>query len=73
MGAGAAAVPPAAAQPVNAAEAEAAGERDNQRDEDCDGNDHNDQERGAREQNGCRSLQDRVDHSDDCLEKNHLR
>jgi hypothetical protein len=58
---------------VNSAEPKAAGERSDKRDDDCDGDGHNDQERGACEQNGRHGLQDRVDHSDDCLEKNHLR
>lgn len=72
MGVGATAVAPSAAQPVDAAEAEAAGEGDDQRRDDGDGDADDDQEGGACEQNGCRSLQDRVDHSDDCLEKYHL-
>lgn len=72
MGIGAAAVAGSAAQPMNAAEAEAAGECDDQRREDGNRDADDDQKGGACEQNGGRSLQDRVDHSDDCLEKYHL-
>ena len=72
MGTGAVAVSRAPAEPVDSAHAEAAGKRGDERGQDGESNQHDDQQREAGEQRrGC-GLQDRVDDSDECVEKNHL-
>lgn len=57
---------------MNAAHAEATGKSGYQRSQHRESNQHDDQQREAGEQcRGC-SLQDRVDDSDECVEKSHL-
>ena len=72
MRAGAALVAPTATKPVHAAHAETAGESGNQRDKDCGSDRHDDEQGGAGEQRGCRSLQDGMNHRDECTKESHL-
>lgn len=57
---------------MDAAHAEPAGECRDQGGEDSKSNQHNDQQGEACEQYGRGRLQDRVDHSGDCMKKDHL-
>jgi hypothetical protein len=57
---------------VNAAHAEASGERGDERSNDGECNQDDDQQGEAGEQSGRYRLKDRVDHSDKCVEEDHL-
>ena len=72
MRVGVATVARTAAEPVNAAHAQAAGESGYQCSQHRESNQHEDEQREAGKQRGGRGLQDRVDDSDECVKKSHL-